>query len=619
MKQHSTLIKKLSIVNCQLFSYSIILLLFFASPVKAQVTIGKDTIPHKFSILELRTDQVDGGLRLPQLKTTEREALNSQLTGNDAAKGLVVFDTDLNCLEFWNGTDWVSMCSDVLPDCSATVYPLLGSSYTLCANATFSDLTTAVGGKERWYDTATGGAAHADGEPLSPSATYYAEEYVSACVSPTRIPVSVTLGDCTTAPTNGNVTTFTNVMYDFQHQTLEAYGDDGIPTAYRWQVSEDNSAFNDIADAPNSNFYTVPAHFADNYQKNGIDSLFFRCILSNSIGNTTTSSLNILFINTGTSGYSYDVISGDTIRYLTIQTRNFTNFPSGTMKMALLNLGQSGTGAWIRDPNNANVTHIPDDGALNDAGDLGDFYQWGRVADGHEHIVWKKGADYMDSITPMTGDANATSFYVPTGSQTYDDNGQINNDGTDYYGNFICNSTTWGNGNSLWGNGVVADSRATSDIPLSSPPPPITPPSTLLWSYATNNPCPDNWSVPSRWNIWDIFNGDGSDAPPGTYSLPGGDVNTWQQFRLPTNNAIGGVIITNADGEKVFLPAAGFRYYGDALLSDAGAYGYYWCSSVNSSTSAYRLYFGGSGSGNVSPGYAFYSRAYGFSVRCVSE
>jgi len=382
----------------QLLSYSVILslILFFSPPLKAQVTIGSLDPPHSFSILELIAKEKDGGLRLPQLKTSERLALNNELTGDDAAKGLTLYDIDLNCLEFWNGTDWVSMCSDVLPDCSSTVFPVLGRSYTFCTDATFSDLTASVGGKELWYDAATGGAAHVDTDPLVSGTTYYAEERVGACVSPTRAPVSVTLGSCTAAPTSGNVTTFTNVMYDFQHQTLQAYNSGGMPTAYQWQMSEttNNADFVNIAGAPNSNFYTVPDHFADSYANAGTDGLYFRCILSNSKGSTTTSTLNILFINTGTSSYGYEVINGDTIRYLTIQKgQNGINDPQnpgiGSIKIALLNLGQS----------------EDDEIYNNDAGDLGDFYQWGRVKDGHEHIVWSKDPSTRAN---MFGDGTST-------------------------------------------------------------------------------------------------------------------------------------------------------------------------------------------------------------------
>jgi len=120
MKQHSSFLKKLSIVNylLSIINYSVIFLvtLLFVSPAKAQVNVGSKNPPQSFSILELTTtNEKEGGLRLPQLKTSERLALNSQLTGDDAARGLVVFDTDLNCLEFWNGDKWISLCSDIIP------------------------------------------------------------------------------------------------------------------------------------------------------------------------------------------------------------------------------------------------------------------------------------------------------------------------------------------------------------------------------------------------------------------------------------------------------------------------------------------------------------------------
>jgi len=103
---------KISIVN---YPLSIIIILFFALPAKAQVTIGKDAIPHSFSLLELRADKVNGGLRLPQLTTDQITAIGATLLGNPSdaldAKGLVVYDTSLDCLDFWNGATWISLCA----------------------------------------------------------------------------------------------------------------------------------------------------------------------------------------------------------------------------------------------------------------------------------------------------------------------------------------------------------------------------------------------------------------------------------------------------------------------------------------------------------------------------
>ena len=98
--------------------------LFLASPAKAQVTIGSVDPPKAFSILELISN--DSGLRLPQLNETEREALkNELLTLNDvAAKGLVIFNTKINCVEFWSGTDWISLCQPSKPFLSVSTLNL---------------------------------------------------------------------------------------------------------------------------------------------------------------------------------------------------------------------------------------------------------------------------------------------------------------------------------------------------------------------------------------------------------------------------------------------------------------------------------------------------------------
>lgn len=89
--------------------------MFFISPLKAQVAIGENKDPEAFSLLELISET--GGLRLPQLTTGERNNLKLEALDPiankeewDAAKGLVIFNTDTRCLEFWNSTQWVSLC-----------------------------------------------------------------------------------------------------------------------------------------------------------------------------------------------------------------------------------------------------------------------------------------------------------------------------------------------------------------------------------------------------------------------------------------------------------------------------------------------------------------------------
>ena len=52
--------------------------------------------------------EVTQGYKVPRLTTDERNTIS--VSGNSFANGQVVYNTDNNCLEFWNGTDWVSLC-----------------------------------------------------------------------------------------------------------------------------------------------------------------------------------------------------------------------------------------------------------------------------------------------------------------------------------------------------------------------------------------------------------------------------------------------------------------------------------------------------------------------------
>ena len=106
-------------------------------------------------------------------------------------------------------------------------------------------------------------------------------------------------------------------------------------------------------------------------------------------------------------------------------------------------------------------------------------------------------------------------------------------------------------------------------------------------------------------NLWQGVDGTNNPCPTG--------------FRLPTDAEWQAEINQyGATGTALFdsplkLVAAGARSSYDGTLDGAGSNGYYWSSTV-SGTYARLLYFGS--------GYAdlrSYSRAYGFSVRCLKD
>jgi len=561
----------------------------FVMPAKAQVTIGAKQAPQSFSLLELKSNG-QNGLRLPQIADTNtRNAISDEYGSNPEMQGLQIFNMETKCVETWNGTTWISECMD----CSKTVFAAINTSYALCSGATFADLTASAGGNVQWYDAATGGSAHDLSTALSAGATYYAEQTVSGCTNPQRTAVTVTLANCATAPL-GAVTAYVNVMYDFQFQTIEAYKTSGgDATGWQWELSPDSANWTPIAGATSAT-YRIPENFIENYGNYNAaplvnDTVYFRCLLSNPAkpaGNYTTANLSIEFIRTNTAGYGIDPATG--VRYLTIQRAPTNTFPNTTMKIALLNLGQS---------------------EGNDAGDLGDYYQWGRVADGHQIVTWSKDASHVNMATPQSDPP------VPYGGSSYDGNGQVIS-GSPGYGTFITGISTHNDDwstftttNNRWGNGSNYASRA-SDIPLAS------------WTFPANNPCPTGWSVPSRWQCWDIYRASGAGADSPTISNYTATVNTWRwrPNNLPSvTQAIGGAIISNATGEKVFLPAANSRNRdgNKPQFNSVNGGGSYWCSTYGDSEYTYYLYFN-SGFVDACTDVNYY-RAAGMSVRCVKD
>ena len=157
MKQHQALAKyKLSLANCQL---SIILLAvaFFASPLKAQVNIGSDATPKPFSILELTTTTNKGGLRLPQLTDQQCTDLKPALIADPtAAEGLVVYNTGIDCIEYWTNNDWVSLCGPTAPLSVILTTPAGSAAQTVCASTPITNIVYLTSGAGVTGATTTG-------------------------------------------------------------------------------------------------------------------------------------------------------------------------------------------------------------------------------------------------------------------------------------------------------------------------------------------------------------------------------------------------------------------------------------------------------------------------------
>ena len=89
-----------------------------SSTMSAQVTIGSAKPPGEFSLLYLdnsnriANDQLPLGLHLPRLDNDARNELTSVIMeAPNLAVGLMIYNTTNNCVEFWNSSQWVSLCA----------------------------------------------------------------------------------------------------------------------------------------------------------------------------------------------------------------------------------------------------------------------------------------------------------------------------------------------------------------------------------------------------------------------------------------------------------------------------------------------------------------------------
>ena len=121
----------------------------------------------------------------------------------------------------------------------------------------------------------------------------------------------------------------------------------------------------------------------------------------------------------------------------------------------------------------------------------------------------------------------------------------------------------------------------------------------------TTTPCPSGWRIPTQAEYQDLHNS-GSTWVTATQRgapVPGRFYGSKHADCVFPNNMAG----------CVFFPASGYRYPTNGAFTGGGASGNSWSSTQGGSANGYFLGFASTFSG---PAYS-YSKAYGFSVRCV--
>ena len=128
----------------------------------------------------------------------------------------------------------------------------------------------------------------------------------------------------------------------------------------------------------------------------------------------------------------------------------------------------------------------------------------------------------------------------------------------------------------------------------------------LTRHFITEGSSPYDWRVDQDNTLWANESSTNNPCPQG-YRLPTGT----EQTDLVTAASI--TNYTNAASSNLAFSAVGYRYNINATLGDQTNNGYYWSSTVTSS-SAYVHYFA-SNSAQLS----FSERSFGFSVRCIKD
>ena len=257
----------------------------------AQVTIGSGAEPSPWSLLYLDASEQRKALHNARMTTAERDILVPPYAGyrRESERGLMIFNITNNCLEFWNGRDWISLCEgDEPPINLPKPDPSTRAHVTAFINVIYDFQTQRL------------------------------ETFASGGVAPSLWQWQVS---------TDNVT-FTNIA--------GAMGTDFITTG-----------------AIHHAVWTLPADFMHNVQApNANGDLYFRTIMLTSDGAITQAenyTLQIRFIQTTESGGGSDFLPGfgiDTAtntRYAVMSRASHLGMGPDYIRVALLNVGATDT------------------------------------------------------------------------------------------------------------------------------------------------------------------------------------------------------------------------------------------------------------------------------------
>jgi uncharacterized protein (TIGR02145 family) len=544
--------------------------------VSAQVTIGSLVDPPAYSLLELDTETVKGGLHLSRMTTDER----NQLELDDKAAGLMIFNTSSGCLEIWVGSMWKSLCDNVFStevDTSLPSVPLeLNGRYKIFGKILFD---------------VNGGDISTYPEPYNT----YPSDYPRSCDFNSTESTTSTYTLESFPKDLTNLPGAVQFTVDDPDELLESYetnsGDRTVTLTFK-SLEEVKAVVGEVG-RTNAKKITIRAFFLDNHQIRKGAELVVR------VQNAPV---------------------GCSVRKVSDPGNPSSSIVDGWLTFMCYNLGADpdygdpiAQKAYVPSPNTGNST---------DRRVYGDLYQWGRVDDGHQrrdlapeniwpsdHLGQKFGftedpvLDNTANINTTTGQVLETDIrfgkFIRRGPKEKE---EIADGAGDWIG-----GTTTGIYNGRWS---AKDANGKTQ-------------------KAASDPCPKGWRVPTS-TEWASIYGTTADCTSGQDCYTTNPkVNKWiQNFGTLPSEDFGtlGVSLTPSNenttvydsSPTLFLPAGDDRNSDHAMVDKSGTASIYWSSSVvptNTPLRAYRMQCSIDG---VYP-HVTGHRSYGYSVRCVSE
>jgi len=571
----------------------IVISLLFALPLKAQVNIGSDTIPHSFSILELTTSILKGGLRLPQLTTDAISKLNT--AGVDAAQGLVVYNMNNNCLEFWNGNTWISLCDNILPTLEVDPASMkFDSNGNITSSAT--NKVTVTTNQSSWKTSIAYDANGSDWLTLSQSGGSGTSFTVACTVNTSSNAVrTATITVSATGATSQTVT----VTQNMDINSIPAGGTSAATNTYIgafWRASQTGERIIRITGVAAGAWTASVGWYDSRWNVAGGDGIIF--------SSTGTSDTGVTFdaSESPNDAELYPVTNGASTASGTIVGVNTIMFRMGCQKTFA---------AWNAASNPARYAVV----VLSYANNT--MFQKIFIRQG-------EAPDYL----PGQSSGKKWSVYNLGNS----------NDRTQYGNGGFTTYPTQGGYLYQWGYGTNA---ATDQAPRPYPPtgdastltPPWTTGADVL--YALGSACPDNYTVPSGFTVPSGGDGDMSYIPVQASTAWGyyadGFFDRRQVVSSPTGVAVstvsvgdnniayqGKLFFNSTTNVSLFMPFPGGRTTGP--LSGNGNVGVYWSSTGTiANTTAFDAEDLTINSSNVTTNPVGASRGQAFSVRCVKN